>query len=403
MTDSKLQVTEISPNRPPPDQSPRGRRMRTTAAPQSDRIAILDGYRAVAISFVLFFHYTVQWAPPRDPSAHLPSGAIFNGFLPFEYGRFGVHLFFVISGFVILMTLTRCRSIGDFVCRRFARLWPALVVAATLTTIFMFMIGPPDWIVSKHDYITSILLINPPIASKLLHQSTIKWVDGAYWSLWIEIRFYVLAAFVYLVARKNFIKVWLALQLAVFAITLLHPEPKIEKLLSLVCFPSFLPYFTLGVCIYAIYAQGVLQRLATTGAVFAACVILYNQVGRDDAIICIIANLIIFALFLLFVIDHPMINIFKRRQVAALGQSSYSLYLIHQYIGVSMMRTCVDLGMPYLLVLPLTIGLVVFGAFLLFFYVEIPAKSWIIRKSQDLLASLERNLPWANYVDRRPL
>jgi peptidoglycan/LPS O-acetylase OafA/YrhL len=72
-------------------------------------------------------------------------------------------------------------------------------------------------------------------------------LNPAYWSLWVEIRFYLLAAFIYLAARKNFIKIWLLLQLAVFAISALHFDPKIRKLLSLVCFPEFLPYFTLGV------------------------------------------------------------------------------------------------------------------------------------------------------------
>ncbi len=367
-----------------------------------NRVTILDGYRALAILAVLAFHYTIRWAPPYDPSAHFPAGRIFNGFVPFEYGWFGVEFFFVISGFVILMTLERCRNVGDFACRRFARLWPPLFVAATLTTIIMFLIGPTDWLVSKYDYVTSILLIDSSITSRLLDHPGIKWVDSAYWSLWVEIRFYLLAAVVYLAVRRNFIKFWLAVQMIVSAAALLH-NGKVDTLLELVCFPAYLPYFTLGVCIYEIYSKGTLHKLAVAGAVMAACLILYSAVlslniyKGMDATVCTVANLIIFFLFFLFVIDHPLVSIFKFRPIVALGQASYSLYLIHQNIGVSVMRTCVEWGIPYLIVLPLMVGAIIGAALLLFRYVEVPAKTWILRRSQDLIVSIEYHMPWLSY------
>ncbi len=42
----------------------------------------------------------------------------------FRWGSYGPHLFFMISGFVIFMTLDRCRGPGDFIFSRFSRLNP---------------------------------------------------------------------------------------------------------------------------------------------------------------------------------------------------------------------------------------------------------------------------------------
>jgi peptidoglycan/LPS O-acetylase OafA/YrhL len=375
------------------------------AARQSARrISVLDGYRALAIFAVLAFHYTIRWAAPSDPAGHFPAGAIFNGVLPLEYGWLGVEFFFIISGFVILMTLERCRNLGDFAARRFARLWPPLIVAATLTTIVVFLIGPPDWHVGIFDYITSVSLISPAVTSGLFHDPNLQWVDGAYWSLWVEVRFYVLAALVYLAVRRNFITLWLCVQAAsVGAALLMHVQHQLTPVLDLIFFPSHMLYFTFGVCIYEIYSEGPLRRLALAGAVTAACIILgIAALGLDmyagkNPVVCVAANLAMFVLFFLFVIDHPLVGIFKARAIVVLGQASYSLYLIHQNIGVSIMRKGVEWGVPYLVVLPLTIGLIVATALLLFHFVEMPAKSWILKGSRSLIAGIDRRMPWLSF------
>ncbi len=369
---------------------------------KSNRIEVLDGYRALAILAVLAFHYTTRWAAPFNSPAHFPAGAIFDGFTPFEYGWLGVEFFFVISGFVILMTLENCRSIGEFALRRFARIWPALVVAATMTTLVMRLIGPNDWVVSRYDYITSIFLIHPEIMSLLIHHPNLHWVDGVYWSLWVEVRFYILAAILYFAARKNFIKYWLILQLTTTAaesIVYFTHSSEIFTLMKVFVFPQYLPYFTLGVCIYEIYFVGPQRKLAMFGALAVACIIIYSATFHlyfyEDKAAgpCVVANLSIFALFALFVMNNPIVFIFRSRPMVALGQASYSLYLIHQSIGIAIMKTCVDWGVPYFVILPLTIGLVIVIAFLLFRYLELPARAWI---SQQARRRRERAEPYVS-------
>ncbi len=75
------------------------------------RWVAIDGLRAVAVLFVLFYHFGA------------PFGA--GGYL-------GVDLFFVVSGCVITSSLRRSLvrggTISDFFWRRCARLFPNLIV-----------------------------------------------------------------------------------------------------------------------------------------------------------------------------------------------------------------------------------------------------------------------------------
>ena len=374
-------------------------------AGQSGRIDVLDGFRALAILSVMFYHYIYSWTYPADRHGHIPVTTPLSQFVPFEYGWMGVYLFFGISGFVILMTLERCRSLGDFAVRRFARLWPPLFVAATITTIAMALIGPPDWVVNRNDYLLSIAIIDPFnwLSQKFL--PGVKWVDGAYWSLWCEVRFYALASVIYLLARRNFVAVWLVFQAVVAGLEQLHMDPHGNGgfLLNLVAFPPQLPYFTLGICIYEIHSGGRLRSLAIAGAVLTGCLMLGNAAFETStfmgkaALPSFIGVCIILTLFALFAIGHPVLNIFRARPLVMLGQASYSFYLIHMHVGVSIIRQAVLHGVPYLAAVPATMALMFAAALLLFRLVEVPAKTLIVRRSTNLIGWIERFAPWLRY------
>ena len=102
-------------------------------------------------------------------------------------------------------------------------------------------------------------------------------------------------------------------------------------------------------------------------------------------------------LFYLFVIDHPAVSIFATRPMVLLGQASYSLYLIHQHIGVAIMRVFIAHGVPYLVILPITVVLIIGSAIALFHFWEEPAKRWMLVHSKRLTAALDRRLPWLSY------
>lgn len=87
------------------------------------RIEYLDGLRGIAIIAVVMFHGYVAFPDT------LPFGDRF-AVIPLRLGWQGVQLFFLISGFVILMSLEACNDVASFVARRWLRLFPAMLICS---------------------------------------------------------------------------------------------------------------------------------------------------------------------------------------------------------------------------------------------------------------------------------
>lgn len=89
-----------------------------TAIPiRSGRIVELDSLRAIAALNLVLFHFTHVYSVKYGYSSPL-------GF-DFPFGKYGVQLFFMLSGFVNAMTLLRKRKPGDFLAARIIRICPA--------------------------------------------------------------------------------------------------------------------------------------------------------------------------------------------------------------------------------------------------------------------------------------
>ncbi|WP_186402026.1 acyltransferase family protein [Sphingopyxis sp. P1IMeth2] len=361
------------------------------------RIQTLDGFRALAILLVTAFHFTITFTAPRDPLSHIPVTSPFSGFLPFEYGWIGVELFFVISGFVILMTLRKSAGILDFARRRIARIWPPLIVAATLTAIIVRIIGPQDWHTMPQDYVASLLLLDPKFMAIAAPDLPVKWVDPVYWSLAVEIRFYAVAAAIYAVSREAFIRNWLIWQAAVaFAALIIGTEGMGGLIITVVGMPKYLPYFTFGICCYEIWSQGSERRWALAGATLPALLVLEASLFHADTrspLVLVVANTAIFSLFVLFLRGSSTLAIFSSRPMLLIGQTSYSFYLIHDFIGVSLIRLFVIAGAPLLVAVPIVYGICLAAAVAMFRSIEMRGKDLVMRWTDRLTRpQLVRNL-----------
>src|SRR5215469_4574944 len=91
------------------------------------RIQVLDAFRALAILGVMLHHYLSRYAPPDHPRNLYGYEHQYSQL--FDLGAMGVQFFFVISGFVIFMTLEKCHHLVEFWVRRIARLEPAYICA----------------------------------------------------------------------------------------------------------------------------------------------------------------------------------------------------------------------------------------------------------------------------------
>src|ERR1044071_1527464 len=113
-------------------------------APRAHRLAALDGLRALAIAWVILFHYAYFWTP-AGAAPLVPYGDAY-AWVPFAaVGFLGVHLFFMISGFVILLTLEQTSDFKEFMVRRVVRLWPALFLLGSVTFVVVSVFGPEQF------------------------------------------------------------------------------------------------------------------------------------------------------------------------------------------------------------------------------------------------------------------
>ncbi|GHF46265.1 acyltransferase [Streptomyces mashuensis] len=297
------------------------RRQPTTGRP---RLYVLDGLRILAALMVVAYHYTALrggWGrPAHEVFPHLETVT--------RYGWTGVEVFFLISGFVICMS-TWGRTLGDFVISRATRVYPAYWVAVLLTACVV-MLWPQVRSVKNWDVVLTNLT--------MLQQGLGVWdVDGVYWTLFAELKFYVLFAVVVATGvtyRKCvlFCAVW-----TVAAVT--APQAG-SKLLELWAQPLFAPYFVAGIAFY------LMHRFRPTallwGIVAVSLLLALHTVPKrvhdnvEGAVPTWPATLIVtlaFALMALIALGH--LDRVRWRWLTTAGTLTYPLYLLHQYIGMT--------------------------------------------------------------------
>lgn len=312
-----------------------------------NRIAILDGFRAISILSVVVYHYFYRWNNPIIP---------YLGADYFHYGFKGVSFFFMISGFVICYTLESTVSFSLFWRKRFIRLFPSMFVASVLTFTFLFLFDNNGIFEDSNHFrnlITSLTFLQPNLFDWILGtKNYFSYLNYSYWSLWPEIQFYFLASAIYffdkLNFRRNFVVSCFILVIFYFlALYFNYNQIKIvDKLFNLFNLIKFLSFFLSGSLFYILYCK----RESHVSVILL--LILFIIINFSLEIPDLIASAIMFGLFFCF-IYRPKLLFFENNILSSIGVSSYFLYLIHEYIGVVWMRNFVSLFYPYSFIAPI--------------------------------------------------
>ena len=153
------------------------------SARRTREVSSLDIARLLAAQAVMFYHLVfLSWAEAersRGIRAVVGNPVIFYGSQGWaSLGWVGVQIFFVISGFVILMSAEN-KSASDFLIGRIARIVPGLWVFSTLSALVLLGCG---------------VLPARELAIRLMRSLALfpvgPWVDGAVWTLVTEAVFY---------------------------------------------------------------------------------------------------------------------------------------------------------------------------------------------------------------------
>lgn len=378
--------------------------------PGQGRIDMLDGLRGLAALLVVIYHYTSRWTEAENGESIYPHGDGIAEALPFlnSFGGFGIFLFFLISGFVIFMTLSRTSGLVDFAVRRGARLWPTMIVCAVLTTIAIQTSGIHArfdslayWEIQPLEFVSSVFFVDPGFISQIFGIPGLDWVDGVYWTLWVEVRFYLLIALVYWIAGgRLFLLAWCLVQLISAAILVV----KFERGLGAVWVPelifqsSYLAWFSLGIAAYqfwnrqALQAAGWLAAISLGTLAIEASYSLLRDPGGNMLERPLLYGAVIGTFWLCFA--WPAFrSILRTRWAVTLGLASYPLYMFHERIGVIAMTILDDLGLPVWLIPFLVLAGVIATALLIHRYIERPAQRFILARLIPSAARLQQR--WA--------
>lgn len=304
---------------------------------ESRRIASIDGLRTIAILAVVAFHYCYRWGPPLNSVSLYPYGSALVGLPGVRFGAYGVHLFFVISGFVIAMTLEGCETPREFVVRRYARIGPAMLLFSAITFAAMGVIPRAPFPERGVWFLSSITFIAPVHLNQIVPGIGFQSIDGAYWSLYAEVQFYALACVVYFTARNRF-RVIIGLLSAIACGLLLVRIPLASPVSNNLLIPSFLPWFVMGIGFHALALRA--ERLVGASLISLATLELVaeSSVRAPDAVPIGVAMAVpmLFAAALWF---RPIVSLLSSKPMVTIGVASYGLYLIHENVGVSILHS----------------------------------------------------------------
>jgi peptidoglycan/LPS O-acetylase OafA/YrhL len=306
------------------------------------RLPNLDLLRIVAAVMIVVYHFGYRgpaqagWTPSAYPE--------FAGLAQEMWA--GVAFFFIISGFVIAWSAEK----GDawsFAVSRAARLYPAFVAAMTLTALGMTALGmtalAPSG-VAEFQVTAARYVANLTMFSKVFGQS---FMDGAYWSIVVEIIFYGWVAL--FLALGLFHRRQLTLLACWLALALLNELVLKHGAVQMLFITKQAGWFALGVLAYRAYAAGRapgLREAALGVAALALCMIddrayvgwMQVTLGYAPAWSPAFAAAKIGVMLAALALAVRLPALLPPKVCLALGGLTYPLYLVHQNLGYAVMH-----------------------------------------------------------------
>ncbi|MGC0423011.1 acyltransferase family protein [Embleya sp. AB8] len=350
------------------------------------RLAALDGFRFIAAMMVVVYHYAGYgggvaagaWGGERTVVLFPKLSWIA------AYGWTGVELFFLISGFVICMSCWG-RNLGDFFRSRVMRLFPAYWVAvlgtAAVLTAWPSVRGAPSY----SDILSNLTMLHQPLG--------IRHVDGVYWTLWTELRFYLLFA---IVVWKGVTYQRTVLFCALWTVAAVLTKASDSELLDAVVQPKYAPFFIGGVALFLVYRFG--PNLLLWGIVGFSWLLAQHEIvvelprevdgnhGHLSSTICI--ALITGFYLLMSLLALGKLNWVTWRGFTTLGALTYPLYLLHENIGWTMIHRLHAAKVAPYTILAVVIGAMLVASWLLHRLVERPLAPWLGRQLAVGLAQM---------------
>lgn len=292
----------------------------------SRRLPALDGLRYIAALSVAVFHLVACAENGQASLWGRPGSDVFGaGYVIASYGWVGVPLFFMISGFVICMS-SWGRSPEAYAVSRIIRLYPAFWACLFITTSVAMLHPDVYKPLSLRALLVNLTMLPDPLG--------VARVDNVYWTLWLELKFYLLFLLVVIAGLTYRRVVAFCLIWSIAAVSLGElRQPWLDSLLI----RGNAQYFIAGVALFLIRREGPRPVLwIIVGLSWVLSMHYYDgnpwQAAHGGSYtpssILITACYLVMILLALGKLDR-----LNWRGLTALGAATYPLYLLHNVAG----------------------------------------------------------------------
>lgn len=268
----------------------------------------IDTWRGLAAMMVCIYHFSMH----RDDSGYL-----FDETSPIRragaYGYLGVYIFFVISGFLIPLSMRQggygYRKIGKFLAKRSLRIEPPYIMAVGVYLALHYYLarlwGLLPYHVDPLRLLGHVFYVVPFVEG-------MEWYDAVYWTLAIEFQFYLLCALLYPLwtHRLRWVRHF-SLLLFLFSVWCTADQRFVTY---------FAAIFGWGISL-SLYRSGVLDRFEFALYVLLCGILSFGGTSVEIGTTAALAFVLL------------MLPDFRFRPGIWLGKISYSLYLIHGLAG----------------------------------------------------------------------
>lgn len=316
-------------------------------------IPAIDTLRGVAATLVCFYHFVYT-------TTDYVNYDLVREF--FHLGYYGVHMFFVISGIVIPLSMVmsdyKHGSWFRFMSRRFIRIEPPYLAAVVIGTFYLII----------RNYIpgTADVDMTPNGTTLLLHVGYLipffeghHWINNVFWSLAVEFQYYLLLCLVFPYFLKG--QLWQRILLYVLFMSVGAIMPLRSML------PIWLPLFMVGIS-YVLLRYKYIEKLEY--GLVLLCSLALTTYYIDYKATLFGAGTLAIIHFL------PQL---RNKASKFLGDISYSLYLLHTVVGsafINYLSHTYRLGWQQVLVIGCGYIISVIAAYALYRAIELPSKRW---------------------------
>lgn len=317
-------------------------------------VSILDSLRAFAAISVCLYHFICT-------TIGLFSVSTFT--FIFTYGKYGVHVFFIISGFIIPYAMYysnyNLKALPKFILKRLTRLEPPYIFSIILILGIIFLKSKFNIGIEDREPIT-MQRVALHFGYLINFTKDYKWFNNVYWTLAIEFQYYIIIGFLYVlfISKKTIIR-FLAYAIFflmgyVFFIYRLNGH-----------FPYYAPLFLIGIITFLFK----IKQISTIEFIILFILgFIYNFIYLEP----VVAFLgMVTSLIILFYSNKKIIvlNFF--------GKMSYSIYLIHPIIGaavINLLSRHVNTNLQKIGIVGLGLLVTLICSYFMYLIIEMPSK-----------------------------